>query len=128
MNSNAVIQIFAGIANLSITEATAYAHLARLAVSLVKNNVKDPQSLETHNELLNHVAAATMYYWYQLSRTSSQPAGSFYGNGIQIKSKNSDEIEAARLIRDEWWANAKSLLKDAGNFLFVLTPEAEHED
>ncbi len=122
MNTSDVIRRFGQMANLSVPEASEQANLANVVITMMKGNLKDKEMEEENDRLLVNVCAATMNYWYQLSKATSQPAGQMEAGGMSIANDLMTDIAAARTLKDEWWSVASHLLKDP-NFVFMLMPE-----
>lgn len=126
MNTSDILRRFAQMGNISIAEATKQANLADLSMAMIQSNLKEDLEEEPNEALLTSVCASIVNYWYQLSRSAAQPAGSFQADGITVSSDIISDISAAKTLRDEWWSVASKYLKDL-DFAFFLMPPAEEE-
>lgn len=125
MTNMDVLEAFKQMSGLSTEDSIEQSKFADLAIALVNENLRDP-NMQGQESILINVCAATVNYWYQLSKASSMPSGSFSSDGLSVSQDKNMDLSNARRLRDEWWSVARGLLKDSGDFYFSLTPEVRY--
>ena len=121
MDANKVLEAFLLIADLEESEKSKYLPLAKTAITQIEAKCKVKITYE-NEAILTILCAALVNLWVNMASCSSQPTGSFSGNGYSISKDSKRQIEAARDLFDMWRAEAANLLVD-DKFAFVLSKE-----
>ena len=108
MNLEKVLEHFAIIANISITEGSPWILLCEDACNDILAHLKDSVNVSEHSRRLAVAAASLAFYRYSLYNSASGATESFSAGELRIKTDVKSTVKLAYSV----WAEAKHNIAD----------------
>lgn len=117
MNPEKVLERFAIIANVPITEDSPWILLCEDACNDILAHIKDSVDVSEHSRRLAVAAASLAFYRYALYNSANGAAESFSAGELRIKTDAKSTVKLAYTVWAEAKHNIADLLKD-DDFIF----------
>ena len=108
MNPEEVLERFAMIANISVTEGSPWILLCEEACEEIKRKLKENVNINEHSRRLSTAAASLAFYRYAVYINASGNTESFSAGELHIKTDAKSTVKLAYSV----WIDAKYAISD----------------
>lgn len=112
MDLNAILNRFAFLSGLTLTEAASFTQICNDAKTEIQLKIKSNINESAESGRLEAAAAALSFYKYILHKASLQGTQSFSAGDVSIKEDIKQQLESARSIWYEAKASVCDILQD----------------